>query len=122
MVGFVTRRVVIYSFLLGAGIYVLWPDMVVEVSYPYSRALPKAIATYRAENGQFARSLVDVEPYLEQQTNTDCLITARGGDEYTVEMPLGDGKTYYMDVRYVVNSDGEWENFDGRITDIRRTR
>ncbi len=95
--------------------------MAVNVSHAHTRALPKAIATYRAENGQFARSLVDVEPYLEQQTNSECTIRPRGEDEYAVEMPMTDGKTYYMDVKYTVDAEGEWEDFDVRITDVKRT-
>ena len=125
MVSVLTRRGTIYCALLVLVLGIVWvlkPHVVVTKSNGRKGLIRDALVSYEAENGRLADSFVEVEPYLEILTRTDCLITQEGKDNYKVEMPLSDGKTYYMGVTYAVDSDGKWERFDVRSTGSKRTR
>ncbi len=108
--------------LLCVAAWILVPDIESNVRHWHTGIIRDAVAAYKAENGRYAASLIEVEPYLEASTRTDCLITEEGPGDYRVVVPLGNGKTHYMHVAYVLTGDGELETLYVQLTDTKRTR
>jgi hypothetical protein len=54
-------------------------------------------------------------------TRTDCRITQTDKNIYRLDMPVVDGKTYYMDITYRVDPDGILEEYNVRIVSSERS-
>jgi hypothetical protein len=107
-------RVAIYLGILCAAAWVLIPEIVVDRSDPYLGLVWKALAANRQQNDGYPRSFLDIEPHIELMTRTDCRITETSPGNYRIDMPLVNGKTYYMDVVYALTPDGDLEKCDVR--------
>lgn len=114
-------RLALYGVMLMLGAWMLTPTVISNRIDSRTRPLRSAIVAYRTAHGRFAGSLVDVVPYVEQQTRVPCTIRPKTDNWYTVEMGLATGMTVVMDVEYSVSLTGEWEEFDVQVTDSRNS-
>lgn len=107
-------RLLVYSAVAWAA-WTLIPEWTVNYSDPEIRLVRNALASCRLKNNAYPESFLAVEPFLELSTRTDCHIMQSGAEEYRVEMPLVEGKRYYIAVTYAVGPDGTLEKYDVRI-------
>lgn len=75
-----------------------------------------ARCAYKNEHGSIPRDLVDVLPFLEIITRSDCSIDRLEGDRYRVRL-LARQRAYEIEIRYIGDPDTNREEY--HVLDIR---
>ena len=113
-------KVVLLLGLICACAWVLIPSVVSCGPSAYASLIRNALAACRQEQGVFPQSFLEVEPFLELSTRTDCRITQNTQDTYRVEMPLSTSRVYDIEVTYRVDCDGLLEKYNVRVVSCKR--
>lgn len=111
-------RLLIYCALVALLVGLVWilrSSVGIDRRSPFATLMFSALASYRETHGVFPNSLEDIEPVLEANYGVKVSISRVSKDKYHVEIVTPDGAACKMEVKYVVTSDGVWEDYDGKI-------
>jgi len=82
---------------------------------PSPRSCSRCFLATACPNGVYPDSFEEIEPVLEANYGVKASISRVSQDKYHVKIVTSDGAACTMGVKYVITSDGVWEDYDGKI-------